>query len=179
MNPFLTQTIAVLLLIITLAFGFTPSAASAQTFPERFTGELNVCGKVAAAVKEGKSIESALLDVFLFYSKQPVSTYRSIQRGILYAAIQSCHYDAAEVVRAALRVDMDLSLLVLSMSESGINPQTLREILQQAGIQPTRIEEAIEVAAVEKYELTLDYTRVLPPPFAVSGGLGPASPFIP
>jgi len=153
--------------IATLAIAFLLSLfigqfhALAQPAPERFTGELNVCGKVSAAMSEGKSLETALLDLFLSYQDQTPQVYRMIQRGIIHAAIQGCHYDGADVIAAALRVDMNLSLLVLSLSDAGVNPQTVRESLRQAGFSRGAIQEAFEVAAVESQMLVLDYTRGL------------------
>ncbi len=164
--------------------------ASAQSFPQRYEGELNVCGKISAGMKEGKSLESALVDFFLSFSDQTTPVYRSIQRAIVYNAIQGCHYDGAEVVRAALRIDMNLPLLVLSMGEAGVNLQTLHDALQQAGLNRSTIDEAFELAMVGQSP-SLGYAQALPPPFEVSGGggssgsaggdsgLGQASPFIP
>jgi len=161
----------------------------AQTFPLRYAGELKVCDKVSADLKEGKSLESALVNFFLSYSDQPIQVYRSIQRSIIFTAIQSCHFNGTDVIRAALRVDMYLPLLVLSMSDTGINPQTLHDALRQAGIDRSAIDNAFEMAGVAGRSLPPGYALALPPPYEisggggesgrVSGGLGPASPFIP
>ncbi|HEY5595554.1 MAG TPA: hypothetical protein VIL61_10440 [Nitrospiria bacterium] len=165
--------------------------ASAQSFPQRYDGELDVCGKVSAGMKEGKSLEAALIDLFLSYSDQSTPAYRSIQRAIIYNAIQGCHYDGGDVVRAALRIDMNLPLLVLSMSESGVGLETLSDALQQAGLSLATINDAVELATVEGQTPSPGYAYVLPPPFEVfggggssgtagnGGGLGQASPFIP
>jgi hypothetical protein len=162
----------------------------AQTFPLQYAGELNVCGKVSADMKEGKSLESALVNLFLSYSDQPVQIYGSIQRSIVFTAIHSCHYDGADVIRAALRIDMFVPLLVLSMSEAGVNPQTLHDVLQQAGLNRSAIDNAFEIAGVGQPP-SPGYALALPPPFEISGGggvsgsvgggggLGQASPFIP
>lgn len=163
----------------------------AQTFPLQYAGELNVCGKVSADMKEGKSLESALVNLFLSYSDQPVKIYGSIQRSIVFTAIHSCHYDGADVIRAALRIDMFVPLLVLSMSEAGVNPQTLHDVLQQAGLNGSTIDNAFEIAGVIGEPPSPGYALALPPPFEISGGggdsgsvsggggLGQASPFIP
>jgi hypothetical protein len=165
--------------------------AFAQSFPKRYDGELNVCSKVSASVNQGKSLESVLVDIFLSYSDQSAQVYRSIQRAIIYAAIQSCHYDGGDVIHAALRIDMNLPLLVLSMSESGVGLETLQEALRQAGLSRSTIDDAFEVARVENQIPAPGYIFVLPPPFEVvgggggsgsassGGGLGQASPFIP
>ena len=151
--------IATLAIAFLLSLFMGPFQASAQPAPERFTGELNVCGKVSAAMSEGKSLESALLDLFLSYQDQTPQVYRMIQRGIIHAAIQGCHYDGADVSAAAIRVDMSPPLLVLALIEAGVNPQTVRESLRQAGFSRGAIQEAFEVAAIEGQTLVLDYTR--------------------
>lgn len=173
-----------LLLVVGTLNGF------AQTLPLQYAGELNVCDKVSADMKEGKSLESALVNLFLSYSDQSVQIYRSIQRSIVFTAIQSCHYDGADVIRAALRIDMFLPLLVLSMSEAGVNLQTLHDALQQAGLDRSAIDNAFEIAGIAPPPST-GYALALPPPFEISGGggdsgsvsggggLGQASPFIP
>lgn len=163
--------------------------AFAQSFPQRYDGDLNVCGKVSSSMNQGKSLESALVSLFLSYSDQPPQAYHSVQRAIVDTAIQGCHYDGGDVVRAALRIDMNLPLLVLSMSESGVGMETLRDALQQAGLSFSAIDDAVEVARPKSQAPS--YTFLLPPPFEIfggggssgsaasSGGLGQASPFIP
>ncbi|MBI3596665.1 MAG: hypothetical protein HY203_05885 [Nitrospirae bacterium] len=162
----------------------------AQRFPPTYKGELDVCSRVAAGLKEGKSVESALVDLFLVYSDQPTQLYRSIQRTIIHNAIQVCHFEGTEVIGAALRIDMNLPLLVLSLVDAGVNPQSLRDALQQAGLDRPRIDEAFEVAGMEAQIPSTDYTSALPAPFeiygggsafggATGGGLGQASPFMP
>jgi len=162
----------------------------AQHFPPPYKGDLDVCSRVAASVKEGKSVESALVDLFLVYSDQPTQLYRSIQRSIIHNAIQVCHFEGTEVIGAALRVDMNLPLLVLSLIDAGVNPQSVRDALQQAGLDRPRIDEAFEVAEMESQTPSPDYTSALPAPFeiygggssiggATGGGLGQASPFMP
>ena len=170
----------------------------AQHFPPPYQGDLDVCSRVAASLKEGKSTESALVDLFLVYSDQPTQLYRSIQRAIIHNAIQVCHFEGTEVIGAALRVDMNLPLLVLSLIDAGVNPQSVRDALQQAGLDRPRIDEAFEVAGMESQIPSPDYTSALPAPFdiygggnsiggatggglggATSGGLGQASPFMP
>lgn len=165
--------------------------AFAQSFPQRYDGELNVCSKVSGGMNQGKSLESALVDLFLSYSDQPARAYHSIQRAIVDTAIQGCHYDGGDVVRAALRIDMNLPLLVLSMSESGVGMETLRDALRQAGLSRSAIDDAVEVARLESQAPSPANTFLLPPPFEVfgvggssgsatsGGGLGQASPFIP
>jgi len=179
--------------IVALVFLFLivgPLDSFAQHFPPPYTGELNVCNRVAASVKEGKSVESALMDLFLVYSDQPTQLYRSIQRSIIHNAIQVCHFEGTEVISAALRVDMNLSLLVLSLIDAGVNPQSIRDALQQAGLDRPRIDEALELAGREAQNPSSDYTSALPAPFEIydggsaiggvtGGGLGQASPFIP
>jgi len=176
-----------------LVFSGTP-ASFAQHFPPPYSGQLDVCSRVEAGLKEGKSFESALVDLFLAYSEQPVQLYRSIQRSIIHAAIQDCHYDGSEVIGAALRIDMNLPLLVLSLIDVGVNERTLRDALQQAGLDSSRINEAFDVAGLEAQIPSPGFARAVPAPFemfgeggtsaAVSGvpangGLGPASPFMP
>jgi hypothetical protein len=167
------------------------SGAFAQSFPKRYSGELNVCDKVSADVKTGKSVESALVDSFISYSDQSVQDSRSIQRAIVYSAIQACHYDGGDVVRAAIRIDMNLPLLVLSLSESGLGLETLRDALHQAGVSSAAIDGAIEAAMLEGGASSKSDSSALPPPFEVlvgggssgtavsGGGLGQASPYIP
>jgi hypothetical protein len=162
----------------------------AQSLPLRYAGDLKVCDKVSADLKEGKSLESALVNLFLSYSDQPVKIYRSIQRSIVFNAIHSCHYDGADVIRAALSIDINPPLLVLSMNEAGVDPQTLHDALREAGLDRSAIDDAFEVAGVISHAPSPGYARALPPPFEISGGggdsgsvsgggLGPASPFIP
>jgi hypothetical protein len=183
-------------IIVALVFLFlivAPLESFAQHFPPLYKGELDVCSRVAASMKEGKSVESALVDLFLVYSDQPTQLYRSIQRAIIHNAIQVCHFEGTEVIGAALRVDMNLPLLVLSLFDAGVNPQSLRDALQQAGLDRPRIDEAFEVAGFEAQTPSPDYTSTLPAPFeiygggstiggATGGGLGQAtqaSPFMP
>jgi len=163
----------------------------AQPFPKRYEGELNLCDKVSADLKTGKSVESALVDSFISYSNQSVQDSRSIQRAIVFSAIQSCHYDGGVVVRAAIRIDMNLPLLVLSLSESGVGLETIRDALHQAGISSEATNAAIEAAMLEEETSSQRKADALPPPFEVvveggssgtavnGGGLGPASPYIP
>lgn len=162
----------------------------AQSFPLRYAGDLKVCDKVSAGLNEGKSLESGLVNLLLSYSDQPIQIYRSIQRAIIFTAIQSCHFNGTDVIRAALRIDMFLPLLVLSMSDTGINPQTLHDALRQAGLDRSAIDNAFEMAGVVGHSPPPGYANALPPPFEISGGgddsgrisgggLGPASPFIP
>lgn len=171
--------IAKLSVVVVFLLTLLTQSAFAASFPPRYEGALNVCGKVSSAMREGKSLESALLDLLLFYSDQPVQVYRSIQRGLIYAAIQDCHYDGGDVIRAALRVDMNLPLLIVSMSEAGVTSQTLRDALLQAGLNRPAIDEAFEMARLESQAPSPDYVRDLSLPFEVTGGLGQASPFIP
>jgi hypothetical protein len=179
--------------IVALVFLFLivgPLESFAQHFPPPYKGELDVCSRVAASLKEGKSVESALVDLFLVYSDQPTELYRSIQRAIIHNAIQVCHFEGTEVISSALRVDMNLSLLVLSLIDAGVNPQSIRDALQQAGLDRPRIDEAFEVAEMEAQTPTSDYASTLPAPFEIydggsaiggvtGGGLGQASPFMP
>jgi hypothetical protein len=139
-------------------------------------------------MNQGKSLESALVDLFLSNSDQSPQVYHSIQRAIVYTAIQSCHYDGGDVVRAALRIDMNIPLLILSMSESGVGLETLSDALHQAGLSRATIDEAFEMAGVEGQTPSPGYAYILPPPFEVfggggssgnGGGLGQASPFTP
>jgi len=167
------------------------SGVFAESFPERYNGDLNLCDKVSTDVKAGKSVESALVDFFISYSNQSVKDSRSIQRAIIYSAIQLCHFDGGDVVRAAVRIDMNLPLLVLSLNESGVGPETLRDALRQAGISSAAIDAAIKAASLDGDHPSRSDANGLPPPFEVvvegggsgtavsGGGLGQASPFIP
>jgi len=185
MNRIRTIT-AVAFLVITVG----PLDTFAQHFPPPYKGELNVCQRVETSLKEGKSVESALVDLFLVYSDQPTQLYRSIQRAIVHDAVQACHFEGTEVIGSALRVDMNLPLLVLSLTDAGVNPQALRDALQQAGLDRPRIDNAFEVAGMEAQTPSPDYASALPAPFeiygggstiggATGGGLGQASPFMP
>jgi hypothetical protein len=85
---------------------------------------------------------------------------------------------------------MNLPLLVLSLIDAGVNPQALRDALQQAGLDRPRIDNAFEVAEMEARTPSPDYASTLPAPFEVygggsniggtsGGGLGQASSFMP
>lgn len=159
--------------IVALVFLFLivgPLDSFAQQFPPPYKGDLDVCSRTAVSIKEGKSVESSLVDLFLVYSDQPTQLYRSIQRAIIHNAIQVCHFEGTEVIGAALRVDMNLPLLVLSLIDAGVNPQSLRDALQQAGLDRPRIDEAFEVAGMEAQIPSPDYTSTLPAPFEIYGG---------
>jgi hypothetical protein len=145
---------------------------------------------VEKSLKEGKTVEAALVDLFLVYSDQPTGPYHSIQRAIVHDAVQACHIEGTEVIGAALRIDMNLPLLVLSLIDAGVNPQALRDALEQAGLNRQRIDNAFEVAGMEAQTHSPDYASALPAPFEIygggsnigstsGGGLGQASPFMP
>jgi len=165
--------------------------AAAQTFPERFSGDLKVCSKVSQEMKGGKSLESSLVDFFLSFSDQPtVQSYQSIQRAIVYDSVKNCHFDGADVVHSALRIDMSRPLLVLSLNDAGVSPQTIQDVLQQSGLSPGAIHAAFEEAGLNSRIPSVSYALSLLPPFdesgatgepgtANGGGLGQASPFMP
>jgi len=170
---------------------FIPTASFAKTFPPRYSGDLEVCSKVSKSVEQGKSFESALVDFFLSFSNQPsVESYYSIQRAIVYDSVKSCHFDGADVIHAALRIDMSLPLLALSMNDAGVSTEALQVALQQAGLDPGTIQDAYEEAGLTGQSPSAGYALMLPPPYettggigdpgsATGGGLGQASPFMP
>jgi hypothetical protein len=167
------------------------ASAAPQNFPERFSGDLKVCSKVSEGMKGGKSLESSLVDFFLSFSDQPtVQSYQSIQRAIVYDSVKSCHFNGADVVHSALRIDMSQPLLVLSLNDAGVNPQTIQDVLQQSGLNPDAIHIAFVEAGLTGQIPTASYALSLLPPFDESattgepgtdtgGGLGQASPFMP
>ena len=81
---------------------------------------------------------------------------------------------------------MSNALLVVSLLDAGVGPQTIRDVMAGAGVSSAAIEAAFEVASLEGQGIHLDYTQDttpvisdIPPPFEVSGGLGQASPVLP
>ena len=166
-------------LVAILVLSLTVSSAMGQTFPPKFKGELNVCEKVNTAVKQDKTPEEALIAVFLFYSQQPSDVYESIQRSIVDVAVNGCLMDGVIVINAAVRVGMKLPLLILSLAESGVSKEIVKEVLLQAGVDPLAIEDAIEVARHEIREMSPVQAPVSSLPSEFSTDPGQASPFAP
>jgi hypothetical protein len=168
-------------LLAVLAFA---APAVAETIPERFKGELHLCAKVANALKQDKTVEEALVSAILFYANQPEEVYRSVQRALIYDAIRTCHYDGRIVLRAALRLDMSLQLLVTAMTDAGVSTEVIRSLLVSAGLSESTIDDAL-ASSGEAPKPTDDLVDRLNVSFRLVGGLGgelsqpAASPILP
>lgn len=167
--------------LVLLTFG---GPAAAEMIPERFKGELHLCAKVANALKQDKTVEEALISAILFYANQPEEVYRSVQRALIYDAIRTCHYDGRVVLRAGLRLDMSLRLLVMAMTDAGVAADMIRSALEAAGLSDSTIDDALSVTG-ETLPPSDELMEHLGVSFQLVGGLGgalsqpAASPILP
>lgn len=165
------------LISMVFAVGLFPPSAKSAGGP--FNGELNICAKVENGVNSGNSVQEAILNLFVFYSDQPADIVQSIYEAIVFNSIRACHLDGSDVVGASLRFDLNLAVLVSGMKKAGLDDSTIKAVLAEAGINALNVQRAVSQASFSGGGMPVDFTGIIPPPYEISRGLGPASAFIP